>query len=201
MITIDQTGLLLQLQKIVNLASKYNESRFLSYITQIEAVEPLAIFANGGKIGFRVRSYWSDDDGLTLVGLGTAYEFLAHGNDRFIKVKEAWHNLSQRVIKNAEKRGTGPLMVGGFSFTEGEKEHSEWSHFPDVAFTIPRFLFTEIDGETWLSINIEVTPELDPLNTYEIIMDEVGHLLSIVGPSQHRYLSKMETFNPEKKAE
>lgn len=201
MITIDQSGLLLQLQNIVNVASKYNENRFLSYITQIEAVEPLKIFANGAKIGFRVRSYWSDNDGLTLVGLGTAYEFLSQGNQRFIKIKEAWHELSQRVIKNVEKRGTGPLTVGGFSFNEGEKENSEWSHFPDAAFTIPRFLFTEIDGETWLSINIEVTPELDPLKTYEIIKAEVDHLLSIVEPSHQRYLSKLETSSPEKKVE
>lgn len=200
MITIDQSNLLQQLQYAAELAVKHKEKRLLSYVSQVSAPDILTIFANGKELGSHHRSFWMDGDGLTLVGIGTTSEMVAHGSDRFKKTKRFWQKISQNVIKNIETKGTGPLMMGGFSFNDSDASHNEWNHFQSSAFVIPRFLFTENEGQTWLTINIEINPDINIEKTYNQLAKEVGMLLDMT--SHHKtVIPKVLELKPESSAE
>jgi menaquinone-specific isochorismate synthase len=201
MITIDQPEILQQLQNAVERAVKYQENRFMSHITSIKAPKLLKIFANGAKFGPRHRSFWTDGEGLTLVGIGSAFECVSSGSDRFQNMKERWSKLSRRLDKNLEKRGTGPLMMGGFSFNTSNNDAHEWSHFPESAFVVPRFLFTELDGQIWLTINIEITPQTNHEKVYEELTRELEHLLDVSTSLEIDHLPKIVNFVSEGKSE
>ncbi|MDA6141562.1 hypothetical protein OSK03_27720, partial [Escherichia coli] len=68
----------------------------------------------------------------------------------------------------------GPLLFGGFSFDPYQKKDSYWTDFSNSKFVIPSVLYTEADGNGYLSINIKVSGE-------DNIQDHLKHIEEFEG--------------------
>lgn len=108
------------------------------------------------------RSFWSVPlRGFTLVGIGEAAALEGYGAERFSQVARAWHVLlDDALIQNpTDLPGTGPLLMGGFSFDPKREPEPMWSGFPDARLVLPSLSFTMYDGDLWLTHNLVVNPD------------------------------------------
>lgn len=53
--------------------------------------------------------------------------------------------------------GTGPLLLGGFSFDPEKEKTDLWKEFKDTTFSLPAFLLTVKNEKAWLTMNTFVS--------------------------------------------
>ncbi|WP_245153893.1 isochorismate synthase [Jeotgalibacillus proteolyticus] len=137
-----------------------------SQVTPVDPVDPLQFYEAGYQLYQGERSFWQDKSGeLTLVGIGNAQTFTSNKrNDRFIDIKNQWQEFLSSAVQVGEKKlGTGPILVGGFSFDPRQEAELEWTNFSDAYFQLPAFMFSvDSDGQCFLTTNIVCT-EFDEL--------------------------------------
>jgi len=155
-VTMEEQYLTLELEKAVEWMAGFAGRGLVSYIIPIPPADLLNVFANGSKLSVHRRAFWSEDRGVTFVGIGAALEYNAQGDRRFQETEEWYQQVIHHAVKNRIIYGTGPLMIGGFSFSDKVQSVGEWQHFPSAGFFIPRYLFTEKDDQAWLTINMHL---------------------------------------------
>ena len=111
--------------------------------------------------------------GLWMAGGGVAASLTAAGETRFRDIKEqAARMLDSAIIEAPSVRGTGPVFMGGFRYDTQAKKDDLWHEFPDALLTLPRYLFTRSDPDTWLTINTLIETDTDiPFAAENIIKD------------------------------
>lgn len=133
----------------------------LSATERVPWLDPLALFDAAGTL-VSDRQYWENPgSGFVLAGIGTAYDIEGRGDNRFHETERAWTDMLQtaRMDVPTGVDGTGPLLLGGFSF-DTETRHradgleGQWRGFPDGRFVLPRLLLTRSGDETWLTVNV-----------------------------------------------
>lgn len=133
----------------------------VSFTVRVQSVDPIDFFTRAHLIaGDRV--YWElPRDGFALVGVGAAQVISASGTGRFAHVREAWHKLlAGALVDNpTEVPGTGPVLIGGFSFDPLRPRTQAWDGYPDGALILPKFLLALARGESWLTMNAVLRPE------------------------------------------
>lgn len=138
-------------------AREFARDVVVSYVSKVDVVDPLAFFVAGDQWYRGTRTFWSDPvKEITLVSMGAACTIEAHGTNRFAEVENEWHTLCRDCVVDLqlEIKGTGPLLLGGFSFDPLAKKTTMWQNFPDARFSLPTFLLTVTDrGECWLTVN------------------------------------------------
>ncbi|WP_226580116.1 isochorismate synthase MenF [Halobacillus litoralis] len=160
-------------------AHHLGEPRFISIVEHIDNQDPFQFFFNGADIDLH-RSYWqSADNDLIMVGVGKASQLYAESTDRFREVHSLWEELQENAMIHDEfnKKGTGIVALGGFSFDPNQTETTPWEAFPDSQMTIPAYLLTKVDGETYLTINALIFPEDHPQQIVQQILDQRDGLL------------------------
>src|SRR5690606_679787 len=65
------------------------------------------------------------------------------------------------VYNPYQANGVGPVMFGGFSFDPLKKRTKLWSKFSDSLFHIPKFMYSVIKGQAYLTTNIVCTQNDD----------------------------------------
>lgn len=129
-----------------------------------------------GRLRWTDSALWAVPScGTVLVGAGTAWALEASGVHRFRRIRDLWRQaLADAVIEGLPgTHGTGPVALGGFAFDPmGSARRSGpgrpggatgiWSDFPDAWLAVPRFLLTQARDETWLTVNVRLTPGSDP---------------------------------------
>ena len=55
--------------------------------------------------------------------------------------------------------GSGPLLMGGFSFDPQRPAMPLWEGYPDGLLVLPRYVLTSADGAAWLTINTVFEPD------------------------------------------
>src|ERR1017187_793818 len=87
--------------------------------------------------------YWERPDrGLTIAAAGAVAEFRASGPGRFRDVSaRARELLSSLNSGRSGDPGGGPLMVGGFGFSDRACKAHEWREFPPAWIFLPRLLW------------------------------------------------------------
>ncbi len=82
------------------------------------------------------RTLWlRPASGEALVGTGAARVLTANGPDRFQRLAAAWRSLlADAVVDDTD--GTGPLLMGGFSFDPLRTPSRLWDDFPDAKFVV-----------------------------------------------------------------
>ncbi|HVA80622.1 MAG TPA: isochorismate synthase, partial [Candidatus Binataceae bacterium] len=88
--------------------------------------------------------YWEHpESGVTIAALGAVARFEADGPGRFDEVsksaRRALHALMQRSNHAAE--GHGPMVVGGFGFSDRPCAAHEWREFPPLRMVLPELLW------------------------------------------------------------
>lgn len=90
---------------------------------------------------------------IAIAALGTVEELHSSGAGRFQDLSSRARRLLSniRVDAHAAGRGDGPLMVGGFGFSDRESAAYEWREFPAACLVLPRILLIRRDGRCTLT--------------------------------------------------
>lgn len=144
-------------------AKKQGRSLLVSHVEKVNQLNPITFFNNSGVAFTGQRFFWSSPEGMILTGAGVAASFDAKGTTRAQHIKAEWEQvLTHRVANQATTAsGTGPLLIGGFSFDPADSRDSRWSGFPDAGFNIPMFMLTIKGVNTWLTINSWVNAAME----------------------------------------
>ncbi len=113
-------------------------------------LDPLAVFAASDA---HQRVYWTcPDSDLEFCALGSAFDAnAAAGADRFASAAEAMSYLDVTVTGDIG-HPTGPLLVGGFSFSADPPETgSAWEAYGTGQLILPEVLLVRRGGGTWLT--------------------------------------------------
>ncbi|MDO8442941.1 MAG: isochorismate synthase [bacterium] len=125
-----------------------------------------------------MRTFWGrPEQDFWLVGHGQACVLGSDEAGSIDRIAEEHRALVQTgVIEAPAVRGVGPLFMGGFRYDPHTARDVIWKGFPDALMVLPRFLFTWSKGAGWLTTNVMVAPETDPVRQGEALMDELQSL-------------------------
>lgn len=154
----DKPGLRLPLgllEQAGDRARQAGRSILASYTEPFVALDPVEVFGRAeGLCAERVLWLQPEMD-LTLLGLGNARILEAQGPERFSVIADSWKSLcADATIANPERLpGTGPTLLGGFSFTTGQPRTSTWRDFAEGRMILPRVCLAQTHGQAWLTVN------------------------------------------------
>ncbi|QCJ43836.1 isochorismate synthase [Bacillus sp. S3] len=180
MVTIQETGIKERGFLAVNRAKDLGRPILISEVHKMDMINPLSFF-NVGKARYSgERFFWKDPTGeIMLIGLGISKLIQSdQATDRFFHVEREWKSfLKDSLIFNPyTNMAVGPLMFGGFSFDPYKEKTDLWSKYAESLFHIPQYLLSIIDGETYLTTNIVITPN-DDMSLFSKISEERNQLL------------------------
>ena len=158
--------------EIASARARANGNRVLVSLTEsIDAADPLAVLervvsrAPSSEIARELIStgqmYWSrPGDSFAMAGVGAAATFENSGPGRFAAIDHEWKSMIQSAVVKGPRAsipGTGPVLMGGFSFEPNGPRTELWSGFGSSNLVIPALLITSSSGESWLTINAIVS--------------------------------------------
>ncbi|MFT4417092.1 isochorismate synthase [Fredinandcohnia humi] len=153
----------------------------VSQVREIKSIDPQLFFAAGKRKNFGTRCFWSNPKVDTiLVGLGEAYSIISDETaERFSYVEKDWKQLvyNKILIDEYSPYGTGPLLLGGFSFDPLKPKTALWKNFSNAKFILPKFMLSIIKGKSYLTTNIICRP--NPADIEEIVKIEESLLNDI----------------------
>jgi isochorismate synthase len=142
-------------------AQDTGRSVLVSAVLRAPQCDPLAFFARAAGL-FGTRVFWSSPGAeYALAGIDATWTLELTGASRFADAAAAWRELCAGALIDGPSSvlGTGPLLIGGFSFDPLRPSTSLWTDYPDGLLVLPRYMLTTIDGATWLTINAVVRPD------------------------------------------
>jgi isochorismate synthase len=142
-------------------AQRTSRAVLVSMVLRAPQYDPLVFFARGAGLA-EDRLFWScPGPEYTIAGVEAAWTLTLDGPGRFSDAAAAWRDLSTgALIDNSFGiLGTGPLLMGGFSFDPLRPATPTWQAYPAGLLVLPRYVLTSIDGATWLTINAVVWPD------------------------------------------
>jgi salicylate biosynthesis isochorismate synthase/menaquinone-specific isochorismate synthase len=132
---------------------------------------PAALDATAAVLGARRPAdlYFSLEqpgrEGTVLAGLGAAATVQASGPQRFAEAAERARALARRVVGGdpagdpSAPAGSGPVLLGGFSFAADGPATPEWSAFPAARLVLPEVSLARRGDEARLTVNAAVWPD------------------------------------------
>jgi isochorismate synthase len=160
-ITIQEHRLQSLLADGLRQAQRSGHPVLVSTVLRAPQTDPLAFFDRGARVAGE-RLFWSAPGGeCVLAGVGAAWMQPAHGTSRFADVSAAWRELCANTLIEDPfgALGTGPILMGGFSFDPLRPSTELWEGYPDGLLVLPRFLLTQADGTTLLTLNAVLYPD------------------------------------------
>ena len=145
----------------------------VSYTERVDAADPLAVLES---VVSRVPSseiardlvtggqmYWSrPSDSFAMAGIGAAAELEHSGESRFAAVDREWKSLLQSAVVRGPSSsipGSGPVLMGGFSFEPNGPRTPLWTGFGSSNMIIPALLVTSSGGERFMTLNAVVSSD------------------------------------------
>lgn len=178
---VTQHELLERLESAKQKAQKLQKEILVSHRVQVDTVDPLIVFSNSQRIYEGQRSFWSDaSNELTLVGMGEARRFDIDGDDRFSGIQEKWQSIVTHQLEDYHTPyiyGTGPMVLGGFSFDTKKDKTPLWTNYSDASFVLPIHLYSFFGDKAYLTTNLFVHPDADVAKLFEESMTEKTVLL------------------------
>lgn len=204
LVTILETELKKGIEQAIKKAKKSLAPILVSEVQKVEHIEPLSFFSAGKENFHGERFFWKDPDEQTyLIGLGICKQIQNEQlSDRFKAVEKDWADLiKEAIVFNDEgKRGTGPLVFGGFSFDPLKEKTPLWSQYSHSLFHLPQFLLTLVDGEAYLTTNVLCTQH-DDMTVWKKVLSERQTILSFASSPAElemaQILKKEEVVNPD----
>ena len=122
------------------------------------------------------RFYWeSNREHIAFAGMGNAVEIVGFGQNRFQQVSAQITVLFANVVlldKTANPLAA-PRIFGGFAFHKDHLPDHVWAGFEAAYFVLPHYQLVSIDGQKWLTINVQLPLE----ETVDSIRDELESAL------------------------
>lgn len=204
MVTIQDTELKEGIQEAIERAKALSEPVLVSEVQKINHIDPLSFYAAGKSRFFGERFFWKDPSGETyIIGLGICKQIQSdQSNGRFESVEKEWKRfIDNSIVFNPyEKNATGPVMFGGFSFDPLKPKTKLWSKYSDSLFHVPTYMYSEVNGQAYLTTNVVCTQH-DDQSLFEKIGAERGAILSSIEgfiPESENVLLKEADINPKK---
>ena len=144
------------------------------------SLDPLAFFAASATYEDRVL-WLQPARQFALVGAGATRVIEADAVERFELARQARVELLNGAIvdgADGAPRGTGPLLLGGFSFDPQRIGSGQWCGFPSARLILPRFLLTVSGEEHYLTLNATVRPDGDPATEARAMSGDLDALLA-----------------------
>jgi menaquinone-specific isochorismate synthase len=119
-----------------------------------------------GDLYFTFEQPGRDDSALG--GLGAVATVEAAGAGRFATVAEEARALGRRVVAGDPAEdpeappGSGPVLVGGFSFAPDGGATPEWSSFPSARLVLPEVSIARRGSQARLTVSVAVWPDDRP---------------------------------------
>jgi isochorismate synthase len=188
-------------------ARQRGRATVVSTVLSIPAIDPLTFFARGADLA-QTRVFWSSQDQrLSLAGVNAAWMTYPPNplprEGRGNKAREtvfvspspegkgpgvrsparAWQELTAEALIDAPARvdGTGPILLGGFTFDPLRPATPAWAGYPERLLFLPRCLLTVSEGETCLTINAVLSSEADVEQELASALKLVNQLLPGAG--------------------
>jgi len=122
--------------------------------------EAIGFFASAA--GVQDRALWlRPASGDALAGVGAARTIVGTGAGRLRQIAATWRDLLRDAVLDGAP-GSGPLLLGGFSFDPARTQPSAlWAGFPDARMVLPERMLQVQEGGAWLVTNVVVDPEDD----------------------------------------
>lgn len=137
------------------------------------------------------RFYWSSPhDTGTFAGFGIAKEITAWGAERFKNVQDKVRRLFQEATLINDHPLAGPRLFGGFAFRDDFVPDNTWSVYAPAYFVLPHYQIAQLDGQTWLTININIPSDEDPQTIIPYLksaLDERYQALAQAHPSKQTH--------------
>lgn len=113
----------------------------------------------------QARFFWENaDTGVSFAGAGLAVELMAWGLERFHHIQRQAADLFEGVaLLNETAAPLVPRLFGGGAFRDAFVPDGAWFGFTPAHFVLPHYQLVMVDGTPWLSINVQIPPEDDPL--------------------------------------
>lgn len=141
---------------------KDHYGRLVSYSLPCPGVTP-AVFlrAAKGQSRFFLENVSA---GVSFAGAGMAVELMAWGQDRFQHIQRQAADLFEgMVLLNETAPSVVPRLFGGSAFRDEFLPDEAWSGFTPAHFVLPHYQLVMLDGVPWLSINVQLPVDDDPL--------------------------------------
>jgi isochorismate synthase len=153
------------LDRGVRLARRSGYPVLVSLAEPCPAFDPITVFEQGQTLTPHLHLWSQPGAGFHLVGLGIARAIESVEAAQFRQAAQAWRRLLAGAIREGPRRlpGVGPLLLGGFAFDRDREPTRLWEGFPAGQLILPKLLFSQVEGEQWLTFNVIVTPTSDPL--------------------------------------
>src|SRR5215216_7518189 len=158
-------------------AQRSGRPTLVSTVLRAPQCDPLDFFARGASVAAE-RFFWSNPGAeYAIAGVDAAWTLTLAGAGRFADAAAAWSELcADALIDNPfAVAGTGPLLMGGFSFDPLRPAMPLWEGYPDGLLVLPRYVLTSADGAAWLTINTV----LDPDSSLDIEADTVARIYEL----------------------
>ncbi|WLD92479.1 isochorismate synthase MenF [Alkalihalobacillus sp. AL-G] len=184
MTAVKQHELIDLLERASEKARELDIEILVSHRIHVDLQDPVLVYKNGQLKYEGKRSYWSDSNNrIQMVGLGEAVRLDVHGSERFEKINSCWQSILENRIENERINyipGTGPLLMGGFSFDPIKEKTPLWVNFPDASFVLPSYLYTVTDQKAFLTQNILVDADADLNELFNRSMEEQAEILTSI---------------------
>lgn len=181
MVAIQETELRQGILDAIERAKGQSQSVLVSEVHKINSIDPFYFFASGREKFFGERFFWKDAEGEHfLAGLGICGQIQSdQGADRFFHVEKEWKRFMDTalVFNQYNVNGTGPSVLGGFTFDPLKKKTGLWSKFSEALFHIPKYMLTIVKGEAYFTTNVVCTQH-DDMSLFDKVIREREEVLS-----------------------
>jgi menaquinone-specific isochorismate synthase len=105
------------------------------------------------------RFYWENSrEDVAFAGMGIAAELVAWGADRFTVIQQKAEQLFADALIDGD---ITPRLFGGFAFQDDFVPDNTWTIYAPAYFVLPHYQLTHHHDETWLTLNVNVSPDED----------------------------------------
>lgn len=147
-----------------------------------DRVDPVAVY---GAATDHFRSLWvRPDDGFALVALGAAEVIEPHGDSRFSAASAARAALGARIRRHGPAHAPAPVLVGGFSFSCGNRPvDPDWTGFPDARWILPEVTVVDRYDGSWLLAATSLAEGDDETAALDLLEARLEEMASAPAPA------------------
>ncbi|WP_162297913.1 isochorismate synthase [Halalkalibacillus sediminis] len=167
MLQTQQNSIDKQLKELQNQMIDDNKEYSVSVVEQIEPIDPVDFFAKFESFQGQRMLWKSADDEYAYVGIGVQKAFQdKHEQGRFESIQSQWKEFLENTLISSDitQKGTGPTLLGGFSFLEKSISSDIWAAFPSSYMQLPKVMLTNYNGNSYLSYNVTLSQQSDIKN-------------------------------------
>lgn len=166
----------------VEKARKNKHDVIVSYVEKLDGIDAFQFIHSNIDHFVNENFYWQDaHSNLLIAGLGAAMTMnVTDINNRYENISEEWQLLVERSIINnpyPKVTGVGPVLFGGFSFDYVNKESNLWNNFSHGIFYVPKYMVTNVNSQSYFTMNIICTPDGMKEEDIEQILKERNFIL------------------------